>query len=134
MATDTTLPAGSTSTSIDDPKPNAAVPEKKKAGKADAAPTEGAAQIIGKNHDATLSGKLAEVTFFEQDTDIGKLPIQAGINGYSYQIPRGKPVKIPVELYEQLTKGCVEEVFEAHGATVVRKERPRFSCHLHGIS
>ena len=78
--------------------------------------------------------KLAEVTFFEQDTDIGKLPIQAGINGYSYQIPRGKPVKIPVELYEQLTKGCAEEVYEAHGANVVRKERPRFSCHLHGIS
>ena len=94
------------------------------------APTVAAKEIAGKNHDAALCGDKVTVTFFEQDGDLGKLPVPIGLNGYTYQVPRGVPCSIPVEALEVI-KNSVEDVYEANGSNVTRRARPRFSFQVH---
>ena len=88
------------------------------------------AVIKGKNHDEALSGKRVSVTFYEQDSDMGKMPVQVGLNGIAYQIPRGVPCSIPVEVLG-VVKDAVEEVYEANGTSVTKRVRPRFSYQIH---
>src|SRR6266550_1033338 len=59
-------------------------------------------KILGKNHDTDLSGERKTITIHQTDTDGGQDAVAIGLNGYAYQIPRGIPVSIPVEVLEIL--------------------------------
>lgn len=110
---------------IDDEPKNKAVSTKQ-----DIAPIVAAAVVSGKNHDDELSGERVTVTFYEQESDLGKRPVEIGLNGIAYQIPRNVPVSIPVEVLE-IVRNAVEETFEANGSNVIRRNRPRFSYQVH---
>jgi hypothetical protein len=110
---------------LDDVPSNRAVSTQK-----DIAPVVAETTVAGKNHDDALSGERITVTFYEQETDLGKLPVTVGLNGITYQMPRNVPCNIPVEVLGVI-KDAVEEVFEANGATVTKRSRPRFSYQVH---
>ncbi len=87
--------------------------------------------VAGRNHDSELSGRNIIVTFHEQDGDLGKLPVDVGLNGFAYKIPRGIEVTIPEEVLGVI-KDAKQEIFEANGTSVVKRERPRFAYTVHG--
>src|SRR4051812_40275399 len=60
------------------------------------------AVIVGANHDSELSGDRRTVTIHPTDTDGGGDAVLVSVNGYAYQIPRGIPVDIPMEVLEIL--------------------------------
>lgn len=109
---------------IDDAPEAAAVP----AGAEEAKPA--VVEVSGNNADPELSGKRAKLTIFEQDTDLGKLDVTLGLNGVAYRIKRNMMVDVPVELIGVL-RDSVEEVYEANGGQVVKRQRPRFSYQVH---
>lgn len=57
-------------------------------------------KVKASGSDSALSGKKVAVTFYEQEGDLGKAPVFAGLNGVGYNIPRGVPCDIPEELME----------------------------------
>lgn len=65
-------------------------------------PRRAEAKVSGANHDVALSGKKAIVTIHPTDGEGGADAVFVGLNGYAYQIPRGEPQEIPVEVLEIL--------------------------------
>jgi len=91
MSKDTTI------TSIDD-QPTVATPAK-------TAPK--AAAVKGANHDVALSGKTRSITIHTSDAEGGHDAVFLSINGFGYQIPRGTPVEVPVEVLHVLENAKV---------------------------
>jgi hypothetical protein len=58
--------------------------------------------VKGANHDVELSGKTRTVTIHTSDAEGGHDAVFLSINGYGYQIPRGVPVEVPVEVLHVL--------------------------------
>lgn len=85
--------------------------------------------IKGDNADDQLSGEKVTVVFFQQEGDMGKLPVEVGHNGNVYRMPRGVPCTIPVEVLG-VVKDAQEIVYEANGANVVARTKPRFSYEI----
>lgn len=113
---------------------NAITPTSKKVGAkaADKNQPTAEAKIDGSNgNDDALSGERVTIMFFEQDTDVGKLPVEVGLNGIVYRMPRNVKCNVPVEVLSVI-KDAVEIVYEAMGATVVERRRPRFSYEILG--
>lgn len=91
MSKDTTI------TSIDDqPKDNAPAKSAPKA-----------ASVKGANHDVALSGKTRTITIHTSDAEGGHDAVFLSINGFGYQIPRGTPVDVPVEVLHVLENAKV---------------------------
>ena len=80
----------------------------------DAAASESAtgAKILGSNHDGELSGDRRTVTIHPTDTDGGGDAVAIGLNGFMYQLPRGLPCHVPVEVLEIL-KNAKTTTFKA---------------------
>lgn len=85
-----------------------------------------------ENHDSELSGKKVTVTFSEQEGDAGSEPIFASLNGYAYQIPRGIPVEIPVELLDIFKNAKMSLVETAQGGGTKTRSVQRFQYTVHG--
>ena len=96
-------------------------------------PVVAAVAVAGANHDDALSGKKVNVTFHEQDGDLGKLPVQVGLNGFAYYIPRNTPVEIPIEVL-QVVQDAQETVYESKQGLVQERKKPRFSFTQHSAA
>ena len=94
-----------------------------------AAPAPQAVSVVGNNSDETLSGERITVLFHTQEGDLGKLPVEVGLNGVVYRMPRNVPCHIPVEVLGVIDN-AVQEVYEATGTSVTKSIRPRFSYQL----
>lgn len=70
-----------------------------------------------------LSGRKCVVTIHADKGDGGNLPVFLGINGRGYQLPRGVPCTVPVELVGVL-ENAVETVYDGGGAG---REVPRYA-------
>jgi len=70
-----------------------------------------------------LSGKKCILTIHADKGDGGNLPVFLGLNGRGWQIPRGVPCTVPVELLNVL-ETCVETVYDNGGPG---REVPRFA-------
>lgn len=91
---------------------------------AEAAP---AAKVSGANHDAALSGKKRTVTVHATDGDGGNDAVKLGINGYTYQIPRGIPCEVPDEVIQVLENAKTTIMSFGQGGAVVERTVPRFA-------
>lgn len=79
-----------------------------------------------------LSGKKAIVTFFEQEGDLGKDGIFAGLNGVGYNIPRGVPVELPVEVLDACLASAINRNIETtQGGTQRERDVMRFAYQVH---
>lgn len=107
-------------TSIDDDSaPDVATP---------AAAVEGAV-VVGKNHDSSLSGKRATVTIHPTNDEGGGDAVFVSVNGYAYQVPRGTPQNVPVEVLSVL-KNTVQTLSIAQPkGGVTERDVHRFGFH-----
>lgn len=90
--------------------------------------------VTGNNHDDAMSGDRVKITIFEQSGDSGREDVFVGVNGVGYQIKRGEPVLIPIEVLHALDN-CVETTYESmpNGETRERQLK-RFNYTVHGKS
>jgi len=103
-----------TATDIDDVQPEV---------QAAAAP---AAKISLPDIGAELSGQMMEVTIQPGLDEAGKQAAFLGINGHGLLVPRGIPVRLPVEVVEIL-KNATMEIYEREGDRMVPREVQRYS-------
>lgn len=89
----------------------------------------GAIKVNG--HDVALSGRKARVTIHPSDADGGNDAVFLGLNGYAYQIPRGEPVVIPVELLGVLENAITEKVVQNDKMDTSLTRAPRFAYAVH---
>lgn len=88
--------------------------------------------ISGANHDETLSGRKARCIFFDTEGDLGKGPVEAGLNGVAYRWPRNIEVEIPVEVLDSCIGNAVQDTYKADGNSVVQSKQRRFSYQVLG--
>jgi len=121
--TDTTV------TTLDDPAPDAAA--KAAATAASAAkgpkPVKAAAKQNPAAADAGLTGERATITIHSGEGSAGREDVPVFVNGFGFQIKRGKPVEVPVEVVEVL-RNAVTTQYE-NGEAI---EVPRFAFSVHG--
>lgn len=91
-----------------------------------------AKQILPSNSNAQLSGKKVRVTFHEQEGEGGSDAIFTGLNEASFQIPRGVPVEIPLELMDQFENCKVETAQTKLGGGHTKRLISRFNYTVHG--
>ncbi|MEO8296345.1 MAG: hypothetical protein ABI574_00915 [Burkholderiales bacterium] len=88
-------------------------------------------QVVGTNHDEQLSGSKRTITIHPADGDGGTDAVSIGLNGYMYQIPRGKPVEVPAEVY-QILLDAKQTLFQSvAGGGVVERVVQRFAFSAH---
>ena len=121
--TDTTV------TTLDDPAPDAAA--KAAAATASAAkgpkPVKTAAKQTPAAADAGLTGERVTITIHSGEGSAGREDVPVFVNGFGFQIKRGKPVEVPVEVVEVL-RNAVTTQYE-NGEAI---EVPRFAFSVHG--
>lgn len=76
------------------------------------------AKIVGTNADGELSGKRRTITIHPTEGDAGSDAVAVGVNGYMYQIPRGMPVSIPIEVLDILKNAKTTHYTALSGGTV----------------
>lgn len=84
-------------------------------------------EIKGANFDASLSGKKKTITIHADGTESGNDAVFVGINGYAYQIPRGKPFEVPVEVISVLENAKTDHISPAPGGGITKRTSPRFA-------
>ncbi len=95
-----------------------------------AAPAPAAAEapvaVHGQGGDA-LSGQRRMVTIHPSDGDGGSDAVFISLNGYAFQIPRGTPQSIPVEVLEIL-KNAKSSIYHAGpGGALIERVTQRFA-------
>lgn len=118
----------STVTTLDDPAPDAAA---QAAATAPAAKTGKGAKAAAKQPagavEAGLTGDRVTITIHSGEGSAGREDVPVFVNGFGFQIKRGKPVEVPVEVVEVL-KNAVTTQYE-NGEAI---EVPRFAFSVHG--
>lgn len=99
-----------------------------------AAKTTGAkrtAKVDG--HDVDLSGKKKTITIHTSDSEGGHDAVPIGLNGYMYQVPRGLPVEVPIELVYILENAKTSTYHPAgSGSTeLIERVSNRFAFSVH---
>lgn len=97
---------------------------------ASTAATVDAAVVVATNHDAALSGRKRILTVHQSDGDGGNDAVFIQINGYAYQIPRGKPVEVPEEVIEVLNNAKQTSVHFGQGGSLTETTKPRFAFSI----
>lgn len=88
--------------------------------------------VNGNAHDAALSGERVMLTIYEQEGEAGREAVFVGINGVGYQIPRGKPFSVPVEVVHVL-ENSVQTIYEPiEGGETRERALKRFNFTVHG--
>lgn len=109
----------------------APAPAKGKGKGASAAEPE--AKVLAPNGGAGagLSGEKVTLTIHPGQEDGGSDAVFIAVNGYAWQIPRGKPWQVPVEVVEALDQ-CVETKYTTEGKNVIERQVPRFAYTVRG--
>lgn len=114
MATD----SKSKVTTLDDPKPaavNAAID---------------ATEIQADGRDAELSGETVMLTIFPSADELGQEAVFLGHNSYAYQIPRGKPFRVPREVAQVVADAVVDTFKPGADGQLVKVSTPRYAFSI----
>lgn len=84
-------------------------------------------------HDAALSGRKATITIHPSDGIGGDEAVPIGLNGFMYQVPRGEPQEVPVELLEILENAVNVHMSNGKDLQVIERRVPRFAYTVHAI-
>ena len=76
--------------------------------------------------EAGLTGNRKTITIFTGEGDAGREDVFVGVNGVSFQIKRGKPVEVPIEVVEVL-KNAITTKYENGEAIDI----PRYAFSVH---
>lgn len=76
--------------------------------------------------EAGLTGSRKTITVFMGEGDMGREDVQVGVNGVVFNIKRGKPVEVPVEVVEVLSNAVTTKY---EGGQAVDTPRYAFSVH-----
>ena len=76
--------------------------------------------------EAGITGARKSITIFMGEGEAGREDVQVGVNGVVFNIKRGKPVEVPVEVIEVLNN-AVSTKYEGGQAVDV----PRFAFSVH---
>lgn len=82
--------------------------------------------VKGANHDEALQGKTRVVTIHPTNDEGGSDAVFLSLNGYAYQIPRGIPVDVPVEVVEILKNAKQSITSFGKGGELIVRETQRF--------
>ncbi len=123
-------------TDLDDVQPEAPTePKKRVTAKAKQveqadpeAPKEKGVEVKAKTTGNGLSGQKVDITIHNGEGDAGKLPVDVGINGYTWRIKRGIRVTVPREVVGAL-QNAVQDSYDSSGVT--RTPVPRFPMTVH---
>ena len=86
-----------------------------------------AVSIKGENFDDELGGKFEMVTIHSGNDEAGSDAVPVGLNGYTYQIPRDKPFKVPTEVV-QILRDAVTTSYKPDGrGGNVERNTPRYA-------
>lgn len=107
----------STVTTLEDEKPAAEVAAKTKAEKA---------KVTAAAAEAGLTGKRKTITIHAGEGTAGREDVPVFVNGFGFNIKRGKPVDVPIEVVEVL-RNAVTTQYE-NGEAI---EVPRFAFSVH---
>lgn len=77
--------------------------------------------------DKPAEGQRKTIVIHQSDTDGGDKAVFVGVNGVGYQIPRGKPWDVPVEVIEALNNAVVTRYSSGKDGTVVPMNAPRYA-------
>lgn len=83
--------------------------------------------LAGANHDSAMSGKMEVITIHSSSDEGGADAVPVGLNGYAYQIPRDKPIKIPTEVAQILRDAVTTTYKPGPGGTQVERSTPRYA-------
>ena len=89
-------------------------------------------ELKGANADDALSGKKALLTIHPTETEGGSDAVVVGLNGYTYQIPRGQPWEVPVELVKILENAVVTSYHQTPNG-LVEKHNRRFPFSVESV-
>lgn len=92
-----------------------------------------AAELKGANSDDALSGTKVLLTIHPTETDGGSDAVNVGLNGYMYQIPRGKPFVVPVELV-RILDNAVTTTYHQTPAGLIEKHSKRFPYSVEPVA
>lgn len=93
-----------------------------------------AAKVVkSTGHDTALSGKKATITIHPTEGMGGDEAVPVGLNGFMYQIPRGEPQEIPVEVLAILENAVGVSMSTGKNLEVVERKVPRFAFTVHSI-
>lgn len=106
-----------TVTTLDDEAPAAPVT---KATKADKAKQTAAAAEAG------LTGKRKTITIHAGEGSPGREDVPVFVNGFGFNIKRGKPVEVPIEVIEVLTNAVTTQYENGEAIDI-----PRFAFTVH---
>ena len=91
-----------------------------------------AAKVKSNGHDVALSGKRASITIHQSEGIGGEDAVVVGLNGFMYQIPRGTPQDVPLEVLMILENAITSIVSTDKAGAEVRREIPRHNISVHG--
>ncbi len=86
----------------------------------------------GNGHDVALSGKKATITIHAGEGENGQDAVFVGLNGFAYQIPRGEPWEVPVEVL-MIIENAVTEILSTDKGGVKSRTAPRYSVTVHSV-
>lgn len=90
-----------------------------------------AATVKANGHDVALSGKKASITIHPSEGIGGDEAVNVGLNGFMYQIPRGEPQEIPVEVLLILENAVSVHLSTDKAGEVKERRVPRFAYTVH---
>lgn len=82
-------------------------------------------------HDVALSGRKATITIHPSEGIGGDEAVPIGLNGFMYQVPRGTPQEVPVELLEILEHAVTVHLSTGKDMQVNERAVPRFAFTVH---
>lgn len=88
------------------------------------------AEIKGANFDPHMSGDKRTITIHADNSDGGNDAVFVSVNGFAYQIPRGKPFAVPVEVVKVLENAKQDMMSFGQGGAIVMRSAPRFAFSL----
>jgi len=86
--------------------------------------------VRGANASPDLSGKRVTVTINAAEGDGGNDPVFVGHNGFGYQIPRGVPVDLPVEVLQILKDAKTTISHVGDGGKLVERTVQRYTWQV----
>ena len=86
----------------------------------------GSKAVKGANHDEALQGKTRVVTIHPTNDEGGSDAVFLSLNGYAYQVPRGIPVDVPIEVIEILKNAKQSITSFGKGGELIVRETQRF--------
>lgn len=89
-----------------------------------------AGTIKGENHDRNLSGDHVNLTIHVSGEEGGQDAVFIGHNGYGYQVPRGKPWRVPREVAQIISDAVVTVYKPRADGSVSESQVPRFAYSI----